>query len=228
MEISIHVGLKDTDKMSGVAVVIDVFRATTTIACLLQSQADKILVLPDANDIKKYCFNENYACFSEVVEEGYDNSPIIALSTELKAKTAVISTTNGTKGILAARKCKKVLTAAFINLDAIVDYLIALEPPKISLIAVGHITRNAGTIEDTLCAQVIKNRLEGLTIDESQIRKILMRRILDRRLDLNKQEELRVYNDMLLCSTTGILNVIPKVTFKDDQIVIADAFKRSI
>jgi len=223
MEVLIHSGINNSKEIKGVGVVIDVFRATTTIACLINARADKIIVIPDAEKIKKYCNLKNHVCFSELVKEGYDNSPTVALTSQIRGKTAVISTTNGTKSIIAAKNCEKIITASFVNIDAVVNYLIELEPPVISLIPAGHIPSNTQAVEDTLCAHAIRNRLQGLPIDDRQIRKILFRAISDRTLDLNNNEDYQVYVDMLLCCAIGILNVVPEVIFDKKQILITNA-----
>lgn len=252
MKITIHDGIQNFVDAEGTGVIIDVFRATTTIACLVKSKPDRILVLPDADEIRLYSGMAGFACFSEVVEEGFDNSPITALRTLLKGKTAVISTTNGTRGILAATHCSKLITASFVNLEAVVNYLVELSPARISLLPVGQICRvdstviseisgneqgNVGlnkyannsissgycsrpAIEDTLCAVTIKNRLQGMPVDEGQIRKMLLRRIKDRPLDYNSPADHRIYADMLFCCSVGIIDVVPEVWFEGGRILI--------
>lgn len=227
MDISILSGINKCKNLKGVGVVIDVFRATTTIACILKAQPNKIIILPDAQDIKKYYMLENHVCFCELVLEGYDNSPVTALTSQIQGKTAVISTTNGTKGIIAAKECEKIITGAFINIDAVVDYLLRLQPSRISLIPVGHIESNTEAIEDSLCAQIIYSRVHGVAINEVQIRKMLLRSISDRKLNLNLAEDYQVYIDMLFCSSIGILDVVPEVIFDKDQICIVDALNRT-
>lgn len=254
MKITIHDGIQDFADAEGVGVIIDVFRATTTIACLITSKPDRILVLPDARDISLYAGREGFACFSELVEEGFDNSPITALKTLLKGKTAVISTTNGTRGILAATHCSKLITASFVNFEAVVDFLIELSPERVSLLPVGQLRRtdfvaktvdapdhvnlnkyakiivpegftSRPAIEDTLCAVTIRNRLSGMPIDEKQIRKILLRRIKDRPLNHNSPTDHRIYADMLFCCSMGIIDTVPEVFFKGGEIFIREGFQ---
>ena len=53
----------------------------------------------------------------------YGNSPYHYINADVKGKTLVLTTTNGTNAILLAKE-HKVITASFVNIDAVVKYLI--------------------------------------------------------------------------------------------------------
>lgn len=226
MEIKIYKRLIDAKAIDGLGVVIDVFRATTTIACLIQAQADKVIVLPDASQIKNFIATPNHVCFSEVVSEGFDNSPLAALSHLLKGKTAVISTANGTKSIIACRNCEKVITASFVNIDAVVEYLTQIQPPKISILAAGIVEEGKERLEDSLCAETLRNRLMGIAIDEIQIRKILLNCIKNKNKDMSVPEEYSQVMDFIFSTSYGILDVVPDVSY-GDQIYVMNSEKTS-
>ena len=227
MQIKIFKGLEKTEQMRGMGVVIDVFRATSTIACLIKSKAKRIIVLPDANQIKHYTKKDDFVCFSEVVSEGFDNSPITALRTLLIGKTAVISTTSGTKAIIAAKNCNQVITASFLNFDAVINYILEINPTYVSILAAGTVPDKTETIEDTLCAEAIRNRLLGIDIDEHQIKKMLLDKIENRKkyVNLNNPIEYEKQADFLFCTNFSILEVIPKVVYNVDFIEIVNAQK---
>lgn len=226
MEIKIYKRLSDAKDIDGLGVVIDVFRATTTIACLIQARAEKVIVLPDANQIKNFISKPDHICFSEVVSEGFDNSPLTALPKLLKGKTAVISTANGTKSIIACRNCEQVITASFVNIDAVVEYLIEIQPPKISILAAGIVEEDKERMEDSLCAETLRNRLTGIAVDQTQIRKILLNCIKNKNKDMSDPEEYSQAMDFVFSSSYGILEVVPSVIY-GDQIYVVNSDKLS-
>ena len=93
MKIEIIKSLKDADKATGLAVVIDVFRAFTTEAYIFANGASKIipvLDLDEAYKLKKE--NPEYILVGErggIKPEGFDygNSPTEILNVDFTGKT---------------------------------------------------------------------------------------------------------------------------------------------
>src|SRR3954454_1719534 len=106
------------NQLDGRAVVVfDVLRATTTITAALEAGVEQILVFPDIESVRRAkpglagalsCGEQS--CFKP---EGFDlgNSPG-DLGPAHAGKTLLMSTTNGTKAILAARGAARILTGA--------------------------------------------------------------------------------------------------------------------
>ena len=209
--------------MHGVAIVIDVFRATTTIAALLTAQANRVHILPNANEIKNYAQKEGYVCFSEVVPEGHDNSPLTALRTHLGLKEAVISTTSGTKAILAALHCDRVFTGAFVNMDALVNYIFASSFDHVSVLAAGYIPEDRELLEDSLCAKIFQRRLQGENVDELWVRQEMDKAIEIRKHRPQNPGQYSRYADICFAKATGILDVVPEVQYIEDEIFVVEA-----
>ena len=220
-----HFGLSDAKSMHGVAIVIDVFRATTTIAAILTAQANRVHILPNANDIKNYAQQEGYVCFSEVVPEGHDNSPLTALHTHLGKKEAVISTTSGTKAILASLHCDRVFTGAFVNMDSLVNFIFAQKFDHVSILAAGYIPEDRELIEDSVCAQVFQQRLQGQEVDELWVRQEMDKAIEIRKHSPQNPDQYSRYADICFAKATGILDVVPEVQYIDDEIFVMEARK---
>ena len=62
---------------SDLTVFVDVFRASTTLCSIMSRPVKKVLGINDYDIIKKH-LNEEFILFSEVFNDGYDNSPTIA------------------------------------------------------------------------------------------------------------------------------------------------------
>ena len=67
------------------------------------------------------------------IVEGFDfgNSPYSYMKEEFRGKEVVLTTTNGTKSIAAAKDADTVVIGALVNLDAMVDWLIKQNKNKI-------------------------------------------------------------------------------------------------
>jgi 2-phosphosulfolactate phosphatase len=118
---------KYSDNKSTV-VVVDLLRATTVISIALEKGVSSIIPVKTLNEAIKYKKLENHIIAAErntLPIEGFDygNSPFHYLNSNIIGKTLVLTTTNGTKAIHLA-KYHKVITASFVNISAVTDYLI--------------------------------------------------------------------------------------------------------
>ena len=86
----------------------------------------------------------------------YGNSPFTYMNDDLKGKTLVLTTTNGTKAISVARKVKHLVIGSLINLDALCEYLMDLND---NVLLLGSGWQNKFCLEDTICAGAITEKL---------------------------------------------------------------------
>ena len=89
--------------------------------------------------------------------EGFDfgNSPFQYMNDNIKEKTLVLTTTNGTHAINIASRYK-VITASFINIDTVLDFLISTSKDVLILCS-GW--KGVFNLEDSLFAGCLANRL---------------------------------------------------------------------
>lgn len=174
MKIEIIKSLKDADKATGLAVVIDVFRAFTTEAFIFANGASKIipvLDLDEAHKLKKE--NPEYILVGErkgIKPEGFDfgNGPSEVINVDFTGKTIIHTTSNGTKGLANASNAEAVLVGSFVVADSIVKYIKNNNFQNISLISTAPDTENDN--EDILLAYYIRDVLNGNKVDESDIK----------------------------------------------------------
>lgn len=122
-----------------ITVVTDVFRATTAICTAFENGVDRIIPVASLNEAESYkC--EGYLIAAE--RDGikppfadFGNSPYNFMRENIKDKTIVYSTTNGTQAIKKAADAKMVVIAAFINISAVADLLVKLNEDVIVLCA---------------------------------------------------------------------------------------------
>ena len=120
------------DVKDAIVVIIDVFRATSTIAAALYNGATKVIpveTVPGAIEI-----GEELGAITAGERDGkiapglkYGNSPLEYPREFIGGKTLVLTTTNGTRLLHMALKmgATEVITGAFANLDAVCSHLIA-------------------------------------------------------------------------------------------------------
>ena len=111
-----------------IVVVVDLLRATTVISTAFMQGIEEIIPVQTLEEALAYKGMEGYIVAAERNAkpiEGFDygNSPFHYINSDVRGKTLVLTTTNGTKAINNARN-HKVITASYINLDAVATYLI--------------------------------------------------------------------------------------------------------
>lgn len=123
--------------------VVDVLRATTTIATALANGAEGIVPAADAEDalaVARRLGRERVLLCGEresVLIPGFDldNSPASYTAETVAGKLLVLTTTNGTRALRAAAGAASVRTAAFVNRAAVAAALAAEDGPMAILCA---------------------------------------------------------------------------------------------
>lgn len=161
---------------NSIVVIIDVLRATSTIATVLHNGAKCIIPVDSVAEcirIGKQIEGITAGERDGQVAEGlsYGNSPFEYPREFVKGKTLVLTTTNGTKLLHMAldKGAKKIITGSFGNLTAVCNYLIE---QKRDVILGCAAWKDRVNIEDTLFAGAVINRIKDhfeINCDGSQI-----------------------------------------------------------
>ncbi len=144
-----------------IVVVIDVLRATSAICAAFDNGIKKIIPVSTVEEAIEYKRNKNYIVAAErkgKIVDGFEfgNSPYSYMNENIKGKTLVLTTTNGTKAFHTAKDAKHVIIGSLINLDAVCDYLFK-EYKNVMILASGW--QNKFCLEDTICAGAIVEKL---------------------------------------------------------------------
>lgn len=161
---------------NSIVVIIDVFRATSTIATVLYNGAKCIIPVDSVAEcirIGKQIEGITAGERDGKVAEGlsYGNSPFEYPREFVNGKTLVLTTTNGTRLLHMAlnKGAKKIITGSFGNLSAVCAYLIEQNRPVILGCAAWKDKIN---LEDTLFAGAVINRIKDyfeINCDASQL-----------------------------------------------------------
>ncbi len=155
---------------TGLAVIIDVFRAFTTAcyvadrhpcAYFLFTTSDAVGTLPDVGD------NPLLIGKAELgVDLGYHipNSPTLSRRAGVEGRLVLHRSGAGAKGVLAATAADEIITGSFVNAAAVARYIRRTQPRQLSIVPMGH---EAGTpsLEDELCAECIAALVRGEEFD---------------------------------------------------------------
>jgi 2-phosphosulfolactate phosphatase len=168
------------DVSRSIVVIIDVLRATSTIATVLYNGAKHIIPVDSVAEcirigkqIEGITAGERDGHVAEGLVHG--NSPFEYPREFIKGKTLVLTTTNGTKLLHMAleKGAKGIITGSFPNLTAVCDYLVAMKMPVILACAAW---KDRVNIEDTLFAGAVISRVKeqfSINCDSSQIAETL-------------------------------------------------------
>lgn len=166
MDIKILQLIEGANVATGTTIIIDVFRAFSTACYAFEKGISKIIPVGNielAYQLKKD--NPDAILVGERNEQkpkGFDfgNSPAQLVNALITSKTMIHTTSSGTQGIAGAVNAGEILTGSFVNAGAIVRYIQQTQPRTVSLVCMGYACQYP-TDEDTLCAEYIKNELEG-------------------------------------------------------------------
>ncbi|RIJ45336.1 2-phosphosulfolactate phosphatase [Maribellus luteus] len=222
MNINILQLIEGAKVASGITVVIDVFRAFSTACYAVDKGIRRIYPVGDINQayqLKKE--HPDYLLVGERNEqkpEGFDfgNSPDQLINTPFAARTMIHTTSSGTQGIVNATNADEILTGSFVNADSIVRYIRAKNPTTVSLVCMGYACEYP-TDEDTLCAEFIKNELEGKNNDFAGMIATIKAGDGARFFDPDKQSW-SPENDFHLCTQLNRFNFVLKVE-KEGELV---------
>jgi 2-phosphosulfolactate phosphatase len=157
-----------------IVVVIDIFRATSSICYGIENGAVAIIPVSEVEECAAYREKGTDSLLAaerngEVVA-GFDfgNSPFSYTVEKVSGKTVVLTTTNGTHALHLSRNAKKIVIGSFLNLTALCNWL-KTQNENILLVCAGW--KNNFNLEDTLFAGAVVEQLKhsGFTLDDPSI-----------------------------------------------------------
>ena len=170
MNIKILHLVEGAKEAKGITVIIDVFRAFSVEAYIMNNGVGKLIPVGDmqiAYDYKKE--NPDAVLIGErkvVILTGFDygNSPSQIENIDFNGKTVIHTTSSGTQGIVNVVNAEEIITGSLVNAKAISKYIKNRGIEDVSLVAMG-LDSKAPIEEDTLCALYIKSLLEDNPMD---------------------------------------------------------------
>ncbi|MBK7561464.1 MAG: 2-phosphosulfolactate phosphatase [Chitinophagaceae bacterium] len=220
------------DLSNSVVVIIDVFRATSTIASALFNGAKCVIPVdsvPKAIEISKkiggIAAGERDGIIAEGLEHG--NSPLEYGRDFIENKTLVLTTTNGTRLLQMAldNNAEKIIAGSFPNLSAVCDFLLA-EKKNVVLGCAGW--KDRFNLEDTLFAGAIINRVSAaftVHCDSSLMAEMMYAKNKNKMIEFAPRlthyhrlvERFGLIEDITFCLTNDVANVLP--VYSDGKLI---------
>jgi 2-phosphosulfolactate phosphatase len=152
------------------AVVIDVLRATTTIAWSLQNGAEAIQAFADLAELEAAAAAWPADLTLKAGERGgqrvggYDlgNSPLAVTPERVGGKRIFMSTTNGTRSLAAVKKVPLLLTACLPNRTAVARRLVERQCQRVWIVGSGW--EGEYSLEDSLAAGAVVSAATELAV----------------------------------------------------------------
>jgi len=206
-------------------VIIDVLRATSTIATALFNGAKCVIPVDSVakcielgKQIDGITAGERDGKIAEGLKHG--NSPFEYPKEFISGKTLVLTTTNGTKLLHMAleKGAGQIITGSFPNLSAVCDYLLTQNH---NIILACAAWKDKVNIEDLLFAGAVINTIKGnfsINCDSSQIAETLYLDAKDDLFEFIRQKNASHYlrlsgfgleKDIRYCLTPDVANVLP-------------------
>ena len=137
-----------------IVVVVDVLRATSAMCTAFHNGVKKIIPVSTVEEALELKDASNHILAAErngKQVRGFDfgNSPLQYQDNDVKGKTLVMTTTNGTKAINIAKRDHQVVIGSFLNINALVNWL-SKQQKNVVILCAGW--KNDFCFEDALFA----------------------------------------------------------------------------
>lgn len=223
----------------GIVVVIDVLRATSAMVAAFENGIDRIIPVSTIEEASQYIGREGYIAAAErngEVVKGftYGNSPLAYVGQDLRGKTIVMTTTNGTKAINLAKDARQLVIGSFLNLTSLSDWLVK-QDQNILLLCSGW--KDKFNLEDSVFAGAVMERLLesgkfGVEEDSSIAAKFMYMSARDNLMSILKAaprrrriQQLHLLPDAKYCLTPDQSTAIP--VLRDGELVRLDTILKA-
>ncbi len=220
-----------------VCVVIDILRATTNIAVILENGCSAIYPCASPEMAHELARKLRHVHGAEQIIlggeqdgkpiEGFDggNSPLEYTRRRINGKTLILSTSNGTKTLSAVKNCGEIFTAAFVNITAAAERIgsILLANPNQSLLIACSGREGAYCEEDAVGAgmllQILSRHLERLEFSDTARAALHVANGAEKNLEKmlfqswwgRHLSSLGLDEDISFCAQKDITRVVPKL-----------------
>ena len=152
--------VKPADTAGRLVAIVDVLRASTTVATALGNGAKTVIPLEGADEVifrsKEFTRSQILLAGEQKMHPitGFDigNSPQAYTKEVVEGKTILLTTTNGTKTLLGVQGARDIVIASYVNFTAVLAMmkLAARSDTDIAIICAGD--EGSFTLEDAACA----------------------------------------------------------------------------
>ena len=222
------------DLSNSIVVIIDVLRATSTIATALFNGAKCVIPVDSVSrciELGKQIDGITAGERDGKIAEGlrYGNSPFEYPETFIGGKSLVLTTTNGTRLLQMAldKNAQEIITGSFPNLSAVCDHLIEM---KQNVILGCAAWKDKVNIEDTMFAGAVISRVKeyfSINCDSSHVAETIYEKAKKDLFGFMKKNNASHYHrlmnfglekDIRYCLSVDGANVLP--VYKEGKLIV--------
>jgi len=219
------------DTKDAIVVIIDIFRATSTITTALHNGAKCVIPVGSVNEcIAIGATNDNYITAGErdgKIAPGltYGNSPLEYPNEFITNKTLVLTTTNGTRLLHMIQQPYAIIIGSFLNLKAVCEYLL-LQNRNVLLACASW--KDRVNLEDSLFAGAVVSAIKSgfsINCDSARLAQHLYQSSNGNYLEFLKDSAhyhrllgYGLYRDLEYCTTSNLHPIVPILS--NDKIII--------
>ncbi len=209
------------DSNNYIVVVVDIFRATTTMCAALKNGAKCIIPVASIGEAQQYKAKGYLVGAERNVKRcdfaDFGNSPFDYTKDKVEGKEIVFTTTNGTQAIEAAANADVLTIGAFSNISALTEFCIQNQKDVMILCAGWN---NRFNIEDTLFGGALAERLIAkgyspasdatkVALSMWQEAKSDLRGYINRTEHIKRLEANNLQDSVEYCLTEDTANLVP-------------------
>jgi 2-phosphosulfolactate phosphatase len=178
--------VKPSDTAGRLVVIVDVLRASTTVATALGNGAKTVIPLEGADEV---IFRSREFARSEIrlageqkmfPITGFDlgNSPAAFTREAVEGKTILLTTTNGTRALLGVQGARDIVIASYVNFTAVLTMMKVAAGTNTDIAIICGGEEGSFTLEDAACAgryvRAIPKRAESVLVNDAAAASVLI------------------------------------------------------
>ena len=216
-----------------IVVVVDVFRATTTMAAAFSDGVRSIRPVATVEEAEAYKAKGWLVGAERNVKRcgfaDFGNSPFDYTAEKVSGKDIVFTTTNGTRAITIAKSAFRVITGAFINLQAVAGYCVC---HKRDVVVLCSGWQDKVNIEDTLFGGALTDALLNTGLYEAGSDAAVIARdmwtgnkanllaYLDTTDHMGRLKANHLEDAVPYCLTLSITDKVPELSIEGDTLIL--------
>jgi len=180
--------VKPSDTVGRLVAIVDVLRASTTVATALGNGAKTVIPVEGADEVivraREFARSQILLAGEQKMHPitGFDlgNSPQTFTRKAVEGKTILISTTNGTRALLGVQGARDIVIASYVNFTAVLAMMkvAASSNTDIAIVCAGD--EGSFTLEDAACTgryvRAIPKRADSVVVNDAAAASMLIER----------------------------------------------------
>lgn len=177
--------VRPSDTSGRLVAIIDVLRASTTVAVALANGAKTVVPLPTADEVTVRARDFAKSAVRTAGEQkmlpipGFDfgNSPGVFTAEAVEGKTILLTTSNGTRALLGVQGARDIVIASYVNLTAVLTLMKLASGSDTDITIICAAEDGLFALEDAACAgRFVRSipKRAGLVMNDAAVASVLV------------------------------------------------------